>query len=211
MRLRPGWPLGGCIGVHQGVYALGHLERTSEARWMAAVTACGSGTVLSHLDAAALWGIYKGAGALVHVTTTKRSRQKRPGVRIHRARRLHPEDATVRDGIPVTTVARTPLDLTDVLGADRLLRAMREAEYLRPLELDTVDDAVQRAHGRRRIQLLKQAIAAHTPGQIVREELEHRFLELLRDAGLPAPATNVKIRAARCASRGIGSRTRHGT
>ena len=62
--------LGRLHRVHQGVYALGHLERTSGPRWMAAVIACGSGTVLSHLDAAALWGIYKGAGALVHVTTT---------------------------------------------------------------------------------------------------------------------------------------------
>jgi very-short-patch-repair endonuclease len=41
--------------------------------------------------------------------------------------------------------------------------------------------------------VLKQAIAAHTPGQIVREELEHRFLELVRAAGLPPPETNVEV------------------
>jgi predicted transcriptional regulator of viral defense system len=167
--------------LHRGVYAVGHRHETAEARWMAAVAACGQGTVLSHLDAAALWKIYNGTGARVHVTV--RWSRRVDGLWIHRARRLDPEDVTVKDGIPVTTVARTLVDLTDVLGRDRILRALREAEYLQLLDLDTLNAAVERAHGRRRIGLLKEAIAAHTPGQIVRGELEHRFLELVREAG----------------------------
>lgn len=183
--------------VHRGVYAVGHQERTSEARWMAAVMACGSGAVLSHFDAAALWKIYDGAGARVHVTRTTKSGQRLDGVRVHRARRLDPEDVTVRRGIPVTTVARTLVDLTDVLGSDRVLRALREAEFLRRLDLDALNAAVRRARGRQRLGVLTQAIAHHTPGQIVREELEHRFLELVREAELPAPETNVKARTRR--------------
>lgn len=181
--------------VHRGIYAVGHLERTSEARWMAAVMACGQGAVLSHLDAAALWKIYDGQGARVHVITTGRSGRRLEGVQVHRARRLHPDDVTVRDGIPVTTVARTLVDLTDVLGSDRVLRAIREAEFLRLLDHQAVNAAVERAHGRKRLTVLTQAIAAHTPGQIVREELEHLFLELVRAAGLPPPETNVRINA----------------
>jgi very-short-patch-repair endonuclease len=164
---------------------------------MAAVIACGSGAVLSHFDAAALWKIYKGEGSRVHVTTTSRSRQSVPGVQVHRARRLDPQDVTVKDGIPLTSVARTLVDLTDVLGPDRILRAMREADYLRLLDLDALNAAVQRAHGRRRTGALKQAIATHTPGQIVRDELEHRFLELVRQAGLAAPETNRKVQTKR--------------
>ena len=98
-------------------------------------------------------------------------------------------------GIPVTTVARTLVDLTDVLGSDRVLRAIREAEFLKLLDLDALNAAVRRAHGRKRLSALKQAIAAHTPGQIVREELEHRFHELVREAGLPPPEANVKLTA----------------
>jgi predicted transcriptional regulator of viral defense system len=179
--------------VHQGVYAVGHPHLTAEARWMAAVVACGQGAVLSHLDAAALWKIYDGTGARVHVTV----RWYRPveGLWVHRARRLHPRDVTVKDGIPVTTVARTLVDLTDVLGRDRILRAMRDAEYLGLLDLAALDAAVQRAHGRRRLRVLREAIAAHTPGQIVRGELEHRFFELVRGASLAEPETNVKVRA----------------
>jgi very-short-patch-repair endonuclease len=160
---------------------------------MAAVVACGQGAVLSHLDAAALWQIYDGNGARVHVTV--RWPRRVDGLWIHRARRLDPEDMTVKDGIPGTTVARTLVDLTDMLAHDRILRAMREAEYLGLLNLDALNAAVERAHGRRRLGALRDAIAAHTPGQIVREELEHRFLELLRGAGLQAPETNVKITA----------------
>ena len=181
--------------VHRGVYAVGHRRRTSESRWMAAVMACGSGAVLSNLDASALWRIYDGEGARVHVTTTTKAGLRLDGVQVHRARRLHPDDVTVHDGIPVTTVARTLVDLTDVLASDRILRAIREAEFLHLLDLDSLDAAVERAHGRKRLSALKQALRHYTPGQIVREELEHRFLELVRAAGLPPPETNVKIKA----------------
>jgi very-short-patch-repair endonuclease len=183
--------------IHQGVYAVGYRRLTSEGRWLAAVMACGRGAVLSHLDAAALWKVYNGGGARIHVTTKNRSGQAIPGVQIHRARRLDAEDVTAKDGIPVTTVSRTLVDLTDVLGPDRILRAMREADYLRLLDLDALSAAVQRAHGRRRLRVLKQALAHHRPGQIVRGELEHRFDELVRAAGLPVPDTNVKVQTRR--------------
>jgi len=131
------------------------------------------------------------------VTTTNRSPRTLPGIQVHRARRLDAADVTTKDGIPVTTVARTLVDLTDVLTTDRLLRAIREAEYLRLLDIDTLIAAVQRANGRKRITELTKAIERHRPGQIVRKELEHRFLELLHKAGLPDPQTNVRTRTRR--------------
>jgi len=181
--------------IHRRVYAVGHMQRTAEARWIAAVMACGSGAVLSHLDAAALWRIYDGEGARVHVTTTARCGRALRGAFVHRPRKLDPDDVTVKHGIPVTTVARTLVDLSDLLGRERVLRAVREAELLRLLDFDALDAAVRRARGRRRLRVLKEALAIHVPGQIVRDELEHRFLELIREAGLPAPETNVKLKA----------------
>jgi hypothetical protein len=178
--------------IYRGVFTVGHAQRTREARWIAAVMASGPDAALSHLDAAALWRIYDSRGATIHVTTTTRSPRRLPGIRA-RARRLDAADVTVKDGIPVTTVARTLVDLTDVLGRDRVLRAIREAEYLQILDLDTLAAAVQRARGRRRLSVLNTALARHRPGQIVRDELEHRFLELVHAAGLPEPETNVKV------------------
>jgi very-short-patch-repair endonuclease len=77
------------------------------------------------------------------------------------------------------------------------LRAIREAEYLKLLDTDTLIAAVQRANGRKRLTELTKAIERHRPGQIVRDELEHRFLELVHAAGLPDPQTNVKTRTRR--------------
>jgi very-short-patch-repair endonuclease len=179
--------------VHRGVYAVGHVPLTQHARWMAAVVACGQGAVLSHLDAAVLWGFQDRLGPQIHVTV-KWQRSVR-GLVIHRSRRLDAADVTDRDGIPVTTVERTLVDLTEQLSPDRLLRAMREAEYLRLLDLDTLNAAVERAHGRKRLKPLRNAIAQHRPGQIVRGELEHRFAELRREAGLREPETNFRIEA----------------
>jgi very-short-patch-repair endonuclease len=100
---------------------------------------------------------------------------------------------TTERGIPVTTPARTLVDLTDFLGAARLLRAAREAEYLGLLDFDALDAAIERARGRRNLRVLKVVLARHRPGQIVREELEHRFLELLRKEDIRPPETNVRV------------------
>jgi very-short-patch-repair endonuclease len=188
---------GRLVRRYRGVYAVGYVQDTPEARWIAAVMACGRGAVLSHLDAAVLWKIYATKGTRIHVTTTSRSGRTPRGIQVHRARNLDPADVTMKDGIPVTTVARTLVDLTDMLPSDRILRAMREAEYLKLLDIDTLIAAVQRANGRRRLTELTNAIDRHTPGQIVREELEHRFLELVHAAGLPSPETNVKVKTRR--------------
>jgi predicted transcriptional regulator of viral defense system len=184
---------GRLVRLYRGVFAVGHVQRTRETRWIAAVMACGRGAVLSHLDAAVLWKIYTTKGTTIHVTTTTRSTRTLPGIRVHRARKLDPADVTKKDGIPVTTVARTLVDLTDLLPTDRLLRAIREAEYLKLLDEDSLIAAVRRANGRKRLSELTTAMARHTPGQIVREELEHRFLELVHAAGLPDPTTNAKV------------------
>jgi predicted transcriptional regulator of viral defense system len=109
---------GRLVRRYRGVYSVGHVQNTPEARWIAAVMACGPGAVLSHLDAAALWKIYKSNGTTIHVTTTSRSGRTPRGIRVHRARRLDPADVTKKDGIPVTTVARTLVDLTDLLTSD---------------------------------------------------------------------------------------------
>ena len=181
--------------MHSGVYAVGYRADTREARWMAAVLACGPNAALSHFDAAALWNIHDLLGPRVHVLT--RWNRRSAGLWVHRARRLHPDDLTVQRGIPVTSVARTLVDLTQYLGRDRLLRVMREAEFKRLLDHDALDAAVGRARGRRNITVLRAALVQHRPGQIVRDELEHRFLELIRKAAIPAPETNVKVKTKR--------------
>jgi very-short-patch-repair endonuclease len=114
--------------IHRGVYAVGHPSLTREGRWMAAVLAC-KRAVLSHVSAAALWGIFPTCPPFVHVTVPGISgRKKRPGIVIHRSRTLGPAETTRRWGIPVTTHARTLRDLG--YGPERT-RSDLERDFLR--------------------------------------------------------------------------------
>jgi Protein of unknown function (DUF559) len=158
---------------------------------MAAVLASGPSAGLSHLDAAGFWGLWK--GARVHVTTPVRSRKAQRGIRLHRVRQLSEADVTVKNGIPVTTVARTLVDLTDTFGRERLTRIIREAEFQGVLDLAALDRAIERAKGRQRLSTLIAAVETHRPGAIVRSELEHAFLELCRIESIPEPETNVPM------------------
>lgn len=181
--------------LHRGVFSVGLPHPTRDGVLLGATMASGPESVVSHFDAAALLGLTDTQPGRIHVTTPRRSRTGSPGIRLHRVRRLHPDDVTSMRGIPVTTVARTAVDLTDMLGTHGLARVLREADYLRLLDLAAIDAAMVRAHGRRRLASLHAALEIHRPATVVRSELEHRFLELCRRALVPAPETNVRLRA----------------
>jgi very-short-patch-repair endonuclease len=177
--------------LHRGVYAVGHEQLRREGRWSAAVLACGPRAVLSHTDAAALWEIRGSSAAVIHVTVpTQNGRIKRKGLRIHRSGRLGADEVTVHERIPTTTVARTLLDLADVLPGQALKRAVDEAEYLRLLDMTSLIAAVQNNPGRRGAKLLK---AAEGPAELTRNEFEQRFLALVKRHGLPRPTVNTPI------------------
>ncbi|HEY3020607.1 MAG TPA: type IV toxin-antitoxin system AbiEi family antitoxin domain-containing protein, partial [Solirubrobacteraceae bacterium] len=130
--------------IHRGVYAVGHRVLSMRGRWMAAVLAAGRGAVLSHRAAAALWGIR--GGTAVEVTSERHCR--RAGLLVHRAT-LPPDEVTTRAGIPVTTVARTLLDLAAVLPRHDVESAFHEAEYQQRTDLTSLDALVARYRGQR--------------------------------------------------------------
>lgn len=96
---------------------------------MAAVLAGGAGAVLSHRSAATLWRIRLSARKQAEVTVPRR-RGRRPAIQFHQTP-LPADELTVHDGIPVTTVARTLLDLAAVVDQRQVERAINEAEVLR--------------------------------------------------------------------------------
>jgi uncharacterized protein DUF559 len=179
--------------IHVGVYALGHRCLSREARWMSAVLACGPRALLSHRDAGALWGLLRpGSHAGTDVTTARRCK-RRPGIALHRSRRIHPEDRVATGGIPVTSVARTLLDLAEVVRPWRLARAIEEAERCNLFDLRAVDQLIARSRGRHGLKPLKRALRDYRPPAFTRSGLERRFIELCRAAGLPRPAVNLFI------------------
>ena len=99
----------------------------------------------------------------------------------------------MEDGIPVTTVARTLLDLAEVVAPSDLARAVEASERLRLFDLGAVEDVIARSPGRRGLRALGSALAAYRPPPVTRTELERRLVCLCRDAGLDVPEMNVLV------------------
>jgi very-short-patch-repair endonuclease len=172
----------------RGVYAVGRPGLTRNGAFLAAVLACGAGAVLSHESAAALWGLPARDGP-PHVTVpTAAGRRPRAGLVLHRSP-LSPHEIRSRAGIPLTSPARTLVDLADVAPRRVLERALDEAEYLR---LDCTGLAPRR--GRPGAGLLSRVLAEHRLGSTrTRSELEERLLRAAAEEGLPAPEARVHV------------------
>ena len=160
---------------------------------MAATLACGPNALLSHLSAAALWGLRPHSG-IPHVTVSGHGRHSQPGIKVHCLRAMSPTDRSIREGIPVTSVARTLLDLAATLPPTQLHRAFEAAERLRSLDLRAVERTIADNKGRPGIRALRFVLAeARPPEPAARSELERRFLDLCHEAGFPPPAVNCLV------------------
>ena len=111
---------GSLIREHPGVYRVGHRAPSTEATYYAAVRACGDGALLCGRAAGYLWGLLKGSPPPAEVLAPTKRRV--PGVITHRSRHIDRRDRTTWARIPVTTVARTLVDLAAVLSAEDLAR-----------------------------------------------------------------------------------------
>jgi hypothetical protein len=178
---------------YRGVYALGHARLSQHGRWMAAVLAAGEGAVLSHLAAAKLWEVWRRKVTGIDVIAPRRRRQ-RAGIRVHSARHLDPRDVTKHDGIPVTTVPRTLVDLSSVLTAPQLANVIHEAAFRNRFDLEATRQAAERATGRHTLDTLDAALNAHLSGSAgTRSALEDQFLAQTLANGMPEPLVNTKV------------------
>jgi hypothetical protein len=122
----------------------------------------------------------------IHVSTPI-PRRMRPGLLIHRSRPFSDEDAARRAGIPVTSVARTALDLAARVRFRSLQRFLQSAEREGLFDLPRFESVLDRNRGHRGRRPLRLAMALYEPPPFTRSELERRFLELVSAAGLPRP------------------------
>jgi very-short-patch-repair endonuclease len=176
--------------VHQGVYLVGHRLIPREGRWMAAGLASGPGAVLSHWSAAALWMIRPNSRSIIDITTPQKSRSWK-GIRRHHSL-LPADEHTTQEGIPVTTVPRTILDLAATESTDLVENLLRESEYLQLSDRLSLPDLLERYPGRRgtrKVHLALERLEEEPSGRR-RSRLEERFAPFLRLHSLPIPRFN---------------------
>ncbi len=174
--------------LHSGVYAVGHTNLTLHGRCLAAVLACGPEALLSHWSAAWLWGLGVRSPVPVHGTSSS-PRHRRSHIHVHRARSLAEEDRGLREGIPVTSVARTLLDMAPLVDATRLARYLEQAEHGKLLELRAIDSVIARNRGHRGRLRLERAVETYRPAPWARSEFERQFVAAAIATGLAQPAT----------------------
>jgi Transcriptional regulator, AbiEi antitoxin len=174
---------GSLIRVHRGVYRVGHVAPSVAATYLAAVLACGDAAVLSGLAAAHVLGLVAGPPPDPEVSVPRPRRVT--GVAARRCRTIANEDRITRNGIPVTSVPRTLVDLAGRLPVDQLVNACHEAGVryrTRPAHVRAVLDRYPNPPGRARLVFV---IEGGSPVSLSR--LERRFLRRLAEAGLPRP------------------------
>ena len=175
--------------IHRSVYAVGHKRLTREGRFLAAVLARGPRAVLSHHAAAVHWALLPERGPRIEVTVPSGGGRTRKGAIIVHRSPLPEAHVTVKDAVPVTTPARTIIDLADYGNRRQLERVRDEAHFLR---LDLAD--LQPIAGRRGAGLLAGIIAEHQPGTTrTRRELEELMLLLCRRHDIEQPQVNANI------------------
>lgn len=202
--------------LHRGVYLVG-LTPLTWTREMAAALAAGAGragvhVVVSHANALALWGLAApGSSAAtvqvavadrrdsgrepVHVTMAGANRGRHRGIQVHRVGALAADECSARYGIPVTAPGRTLVDLAVVLGSRELEGAVARAEREGLIDAGRLRALLDRHPRRPGVAALRAILGGPAGAAFTRSEAESRFLALIRQAGLPQPATNVGVGA----------------
>jgi very-short-patch-repair endonuclease len=184
--------------LHRGVYAVGHRRLTWYSHCWAGILGAEANevdevvwpAVASHASAAYLWGIYRYAPGTIDVTAPIRRRAKR-SFRVHFSSILAPEDRGEREGIPVTSVPRTLMDLAIRARPEQLDRLLERAEEKDLLDLVAIEALLDRAGGHRGRGRLLRALALYRPDPaFTRSRFEKRFRRVVRAAGLADPSMN---------------------
>lgn len=181
--------------VHAGVYRIAGCPSSPDQQVLAAVLAAGAGAAASHRSAGALWHL-RGVAAPEPEVVVCFPRDPRPsGVRIYRTRTLRPEDVTTLGPVPITTPARTLLDLSFVLNSVSLEDALDDALQRKLVTRRQLEARLAGAqHGVSGVEALRRLLALRAEGHLGESGFENRLRRVLVSGGLPAPVPQFVVR-----------------
>lgn len=178
----------------RGVFVVGHPGRAELCTEAEALLFVRDGAALSDWSATGLWEMWLPLPKVVDVVLDHRKAAKHPGVHVHRSRTLQPTDLRIRRGLPVTSPARTLLDIAPTATDRQLELAFDRGLTLKIMRLADVDDILARAgghRGRRRLALMRDYYNGVTT--LTRSDGEERLRAAFRAARLPDPVGNAKV------------------
>jgi len=177
------------LPLHRGVYAVGHDALTTRGRAIGALLACPKAILLADRTAGAIWSMVDDDLAVPHVIVPADTRTRLNTVRARRSRDLQPGDRRTHLGLPLTSPERTLLDMAESCGRAETAAALREARVKGLVTPESIERRLAAARGRRGVPTLRALLQSPSAAP-TRSRLERRLLRLLKEAGLPKPATD---------------------
>lgn len=178
--------------LHRGIYLIGPAPPTLRAKTRAAALSCGEGSIVSHRSAAAIYGLMPPAGD-VHITVPGRNPGNRDGVRTHRVTTLSFIDAVIRDGLRLTSPARTICDVAGTEPPGVTERALTEAQVQRLVTTQAIEAVIERTPTLKGSSVIRALLRAGVESGYTRSEAERRMRRLAAAAGLDQPQLNVPV------------------
>ncbi len=145
------------LRLRRGVYRLAHFPETSHADLFIAWLAAGERAVISHESALLLYGLNDLLPTEIHLTVPRTASRRLPGVRFHTTR-LNPEEITIRQGLPVTTLPRTMTDLIRSGVAEEWVKQAIHQALRRGMVSEAALEEEARRHGERVAAPLRRAL-----------------------------------------------------
>jgi predicted transcriptional regulator of viral defense system len=177
--------------IHPGVFAVHPPPYSRTQLRLAAVFACGLGSAVSHLHAAAALTLVENNPPLpIDITLQSQRGRRLAGVRTHRVSLL-PRDRTGVDGVPCTGAARTLVDIAPLLDDEALEDALIAADSLRILNRTRLDELIAERFGRPGVSRLA-ALVADDPVE-TQHRNERRMFSICREFGIPRPLTRYRV------------------
>ncbi|HET8815207.1 MAG TPA: DUF559 domain-containing protein [Solirubrobacterales bacterium] len=175
-----------------GVYAVGWPALNQKRRWMAAVLAGGEGAALSHRSAAAMWEIGSEQPGRIDVSVRRRCEPRGPGVRFRGRPSMSAQDIVLRDDIPVTSPARTLVDLATELSPMALERAVNDADKRDLVDPERLREELIRFSRQPGVRSLRQLLDKLF-FQLSDSDLEIYFRRIMKATKLPMPLSKQRV------------------
>ena len=175
------------------MYVVGTGLLLPGARELSAALAAGRDCWVSHRSGGVVYRWLPEDGGVVDITVGGGGRKDRDGIRFHRSVCLIDADVGVYDGIPITSPARTLLDLATVLTRGELAWVYNEALIQRHTTPAEVGELLTRTHGHPGSRLLKAIVERDEHPQRADSHLERVVLEALRRGGVEEPRMGAVI------------------